>query len=167
MKTPQSLVLILALAAGLVTSQSLSAQAAPAANATAAPQADFGDQSSQTLTTKAWDALTSKNYALVYVYSGRCIELYATQAKEMQASLPARAPADTASSFWALNDVGTCLYIRGQAYEAEGKTAEAIAVYRKLVNELSFAQTWDTKGWFWPPADAAKQRIQVLEFETL
>lgn len=164
MKTPHLSLILLSIVSGFALSGSLAAQDVPAATA---PQPSYGDQSSQTLTTKAWEALTAKNYAFVDAYTARCVELYAAQAKEMQASLPARAPAETASSYWALNDVGTCLYVRGQALEAQGKTKEAIAAYRQLVSEFSYAQTWDTKGWFWPPADAAKQRIQVLEFETL
>jgi tetratricopeptide (TPR) repeat protein len=164
MKTPRSLLFVLSLVAAIASTHTVLAQAAPVAPAA---QLDFGNQSSETLTTKAWDALLKKNYTEVYAYTDRCLELYLAQAKEMQSGLSARAPADTASTFWALNDVGTCLYIRGQAFEAQGKMKEAVAAYSKLVNELSFAQTWDTKGWFWPPSEAAKQRIQVLEFEAL
>jgi hypothetical protein len=139
----------------------------PEAPAPATPAPDFGDHSSETLTTKAWEAFTSKNYADALAYTAKCIELYSAQAKEMQNSLESKAPAETAASLWALNDVGTCYYIRGQVFEAQGKSAEALAAYKKLVNEFSFAQTWDTKGWFWSPADAAKQRIKVVEFDTL
>ncbi len=139
--------------------------AASAQEAAPAPKPDFGDYSSQTLTTKAWEAFAQKNYDLVYAYTGKCIELFSAQAAEMQASLTAPAPADTASSYWALNDVGTCLYIRAQAYEAQGKSKEALADYKKLMNDYSFAQTWDPKGWYWRPADAAKQRVKVIEFD--
>ncbi|WP_309400384.1 hypothetical protein [Cerasicoccus maritimus] len=137
------------------------------ASAQDAPKPDYGNFSSETLTTKAWEALGQKQYDLAIDYTSKCIEMYAAQAAEMQASLTEPAPAETASSKWALNDVGTCLYIRGQAYEAKGESAKAVADYKKLVGELSFAQTWDTKGWFWRPADAAKQRITVVEFEAL
>ncbi|MGE9290063.1 MAG: tetratricopeptide repeat protein [Puniceicoccales bacterium] len=128
---------------------------------------DYGDQSSSTLTTKAWDALGAKNYALVDAYTNRCIELYASQAAQMQGQLTAPASAETAFEYWALNDVGTCYFIRGQALEAQGKDAEAVAAYKTLIAKYKFAQTWDTKGWFWQPASAAKQRLQVLEFAAL
>lgn len=128
-------------------------------------QPDFGDYTSQVLTTKAWEALAQKNYDQVYAMTGKCIELYAAKATEMQTSLTAPAPADTAATYWALNDVGTCLYIRAQAYEAQGKSKEALADYKKLMNDYSYAQTWDPKGWFWRPADAAKQRVKVIEFD--
>lgn len=171
MNTPSAYLRLLTLVFGLSSSLPMFAQTAESATAATptapAAQPDFGDHSSETLTTKAWEALTSKNYALVDAYTSRCIELYADKAAEMQAKLTNFAPTETASTLWALNDVGTCYYIRGQAFEAQGKNKEALAAYRKLVDDFGFAQTWDTKGWFWQPAGAAKQRVQVLEFDTL
>jgi len=63
--------------------------------------------------------------------------------------------------------VGTCLFILGQTLEKQNKGTEALAAYKTLVEKVSYAQTWDTKGWFWKPADAAKERIKALEFDTL
>ncbi len=157
MKAPRLYILPLVLLAQAVAS-GVFAQPAPA-------QPDYGDYSSQTLTTKAWDALAQKQYDLVYAYTGKCIEQFSQQAADMQAGLTAPAPADTASTYWALNDVGTCLYIRAQAYEAQGKSKEALADYKELIKTYSFAQTWDPNGWYWRPADAAKQRIKVIEFD--
>lgn len=169
MNTPSLSRFLLTLVFGLFFSLSAFAQTDSSASQAvpAAPQPDYGDQSSSTLTTKAWEALAAENYALVDAYTSRCIELYAAQAAEMQAERNGFASAETASTLWALNDVGTCYYIRGQAFEAQGKTKEALTAYRKLVDDFGFAQTWDTKGWFWQPAGAAKQRVQVLEFDTL
>lgn len=155
--------LIFASAAFIV---SVAAEDASATDAPAA-KADYGNFSSETLTSKAWDALGKKQYGLAIDYATKCIEMYGAQAKEMQAGLTEPAPKETASSHWALNDVGTCLFIRGQVYEAKGESSKALADYKKLVNDYAFAQTWDPKGWYWRPADAAKQRITVVEFEAL
>ena len=140
---------------------------AAASGATMPPPPDFGDHSSQTLTSKAWNALGAKNYAHVLAYTGKCISLYLAEALAMQAGLTAPAPAETASSLWALNDVGACYYIRGMAYEGMGKSDLAKADYKKLLEKLAFAQVWDPKGWFWKPADAARQRLEVIAFDTL
>ena len=131
------------------------------------PQPDFGDHSSQTLTTKAWDAFSAKKYDLVKAYADKCIELYGAEAQLMQKTLTEKAPAEKAHDYWALNDVGTCLFIKGKAFEDQDMSKEAIVAYKKLVSAYRFAQTWDANGWFWSPADAAKQRIQVLEFSVL
>ena len=134
-----------------------------------AQQLDFGDHSSATITTKAWDALNAKNYDNAVGYAKKCIEMYEKQAVEMQQGLkePVTGDKDAVSKMWALNDVGTCFFIMGQALEKQDKGKDALAAYKQLMEKVSFAQTWDTKGWFWKPADAAKARIKALEFDTL
>lgn len=126
---------------------------------------DFGDHSSATLTKKAWEALAAGNDEHVLAFTGKCRELYAAEAKKQQAALTEFAAADTAHDSWALNDVGTCLFIEGQVREKQGKPKEAIAAYRRLVDELGFCQCWDTKGWFWKPAEAAAGRLKELAFD--
>ncbi|MCW1885815.1 hypothetical protein OKA04_13830 [Luteolibacter flavescens] len=131
------------------------------------PKLDFGDHSSSVITTKAWEALAAGKHDEVDGYVAKCIELYEAKALEMQKGLTEAAPKEKAAEYWALNDVGTCYYIRGQSKEARGKTEDAIADYKVLVEKLSFAQCWDTKGWFWKPADAAKDKMKSLEFDSL
>ena len=130
-------------------------------------ETDLGLQSSSSLISKAWEALTVKNYKHAIRLTDTCIELYEADALKMQAQLKTKASEETASEFWALNDVGTCFYIRGQAYEGIGKPKEAIANYKTLVTKFKFSQIWDDNGWFWLPADAAQHRIQILEFDSL
>lgn len=164
---PRLVVLSILASCSFMAASATAQEAEVAAVAAPVPAPNFGDYTSATMTTKAWQALMSKNYALVNAYTAKCIELFAAEAKNMQAGLTVPAPADTASTLWALNDVGTCYYVRGQAFEAQGMNAEAIVAYKKLAKEFSFAQTWDLKGWFWSPAEAAKQRLKVLEFDAL
>ena len=128
---------------------------------------DFGDHSSSTLTGKAWEALSSGDHELVMTYTNKCIEMYMAKAKEMQASLSAMPTGSQAevSKFWALNDVGTCLFIQGQTLQKNGHKEAAVKTFKQLVDELKYAQTWDTNGWFWSPAGAAKKTLVELEFE--
>ncbi len=141
---------------------------APAPGPAPAPVLDLGDSSSQTLTNKAWDAFNAKNYVNAKAYAQKCIELYKDQAVAMQKALAAPATEqEEVLKSWALNDVGACYFILGQSLEAEGKGKEAIAPLKFLVDNLSYAQVWDTNGWFWTPADAARERVKALEFEAL
>ena len=131
---------------------------------------DFGDHSSATITGKAWEALNAQRYDEAIGYAKKCVELYEKQAGEMQRGLTEPVPgADREAVFklWALHDVGTCLFIVGQALEKQQKGKEALAAYRQLVEKVPFAQAWDPQGWFWKPADGAKARIKALEFDTL
>ena len=126
---------------------------------------DFGDYTSAQLTTKAWTALAEKNLDSVVTYVNKCLELYEAKAKEMQASLK-EYPWESKEkifSYWALNDIGTALFIEGEAYKNAGKNDEAKKAFKKLVEEYSFSQCWDPQGWFWKPAEAAQQKLEELE----
>ena len=162
---------LLSLVLGLTTissnAQTSSTPPAPTTppSTNAAPALDFGDYSSSVITTKAWQALDGKNYPAVLGYTNKCIESFKSQALDMQKGLKEFAPKETASQNWALNDVGTCYFIQGKALDDQGDKKGAIAAYKFLVDNLSFAQCWDPKGWFWKPADAARKRLAELQFD--
>ncbi|NNF17458.1 MAG: beta-glucanase precursor [Gammaproteobacteria bacterium] len=135
----------------------------PQAPATQAPAVlDYGDHTSQTLTTNAWKALIAGNYEHAIKYTEKCAELYEDRARAMQASLKAKAHIDKVHDYWALNDVGTSYFIKGEALTKLGKKNEAVAAYKVVRDELFYAQAWDPKGWFWSPADAAYPKINAL-----
>jgi len=127
---------------------------------------DYGDYSSVTLQVKSWDALGEGKYEDVVKYTEKCAELYEEKAREMQASLSAKPSSDVAHDYWALNDVGTCYFIRGEALAKLKKNTDAIAAFKVVRDELYYSQAWDPKGWFWAPADAAYPRIEMLEAKT-
>ena len=100
-------------------------------------------------------------------YVNKCIDLYSPNAKEMQDSLT-EYPWESKEeifSYWALNDVGTCLFIKGEAFRNAGQKEEAQEAFKKLVDEYYYAQCWDPQGWFWKPAEAAQQKLEMLEQE--
>lgn len=136
------------------------------AEAAAATKPDFGDFSSQALTTKSWGALEAKKYDDLKAYVAKCRELYEAKAAEMQKSLKEPAASGKEHDFWALNDVGTCCFILAKALDGQGKKAEAITAYKEVAEKFAFAQCWDPQGWFWKPAEAAKDRVKELEFDS-
>ena len=126
---------------------------------------DFGDYSSSTLIQKAWAALAANDLKGVEAYVNKTLELYALKAKDMQASLkeyPWESKEKT-FSYWALNDVGTGLFILGEAYQNAGKKEDATKAYKRVINEFFYAQCWDTGGWFWKPSEAAQQKLGELD----
>ncbi len=126
---------------------------------------NFGDFRSETLVGKAWEALAQDDIEAVLAYTNKCLELYAEQAQNMQKSLTGYVEGtnDDVFKMWALNDVATSLYIQGEAYRKANMKDEAKEVYNKIVKEYSYGQTWDPKGWFWKPADAAKEKLTMIE----
>jgi hypothetical protein len=135
----------------------------------AGDELDYGDRTSATLTGKAWKALGDRKYADAVAYARKCVELYEKQAIAMQAELDQPVPPDDREAVarkWALNDVGTCLWIMGQGLEKQDRETDALAAYKQLRKKVPFAQCWDPKGWYWKPADAAKERIVALELDS-
>ncbi len=126
---------------------------------------NFGDYRSSTLISKAWQALSENDLEAVLAYTNKCLELYANNAKKMQESLSAY-PTGTDEeifAFWALNDVATGIYIQGEAYSKAGMMDEAKAAYNKVVNDYKYGQCWDNGGWFWKPAEAAAEKLAMME----
>ncbi|MFH0879804.1 MAG: beta-glucanase precursor, partial [Lentisphaerota bacterium] len=87
-------------------------------------------------------------------------ELYSKSAMTMQNSLNGFAPKGQESDYWALNDVATCLFIRGKALQRQGKNKEAGLAYREILEKYSYAQCWDLKGYFWRIAEEAHRNLQ-------
>ena len=147
-------------------SQSAASQDVAPTQDAGAPQVsalDLGDASSSTLTGRAWDSLGAKRYDQTIAYVSACLTRYQKQAIEMQQGLSepvATSDPESVHAMWALNDVGTCYFIQGQALESQGETAEAMASYKALLDKVAFAQCWDPQGWFWKPADAATKQNQ-------
>lgn len=124
---------------------------------------DYGDYSSATLQTKAWEALGKGEYQNAVKYTEKCAELYEEEARKMQASLGAKPPPENAHDYWALNDVGTCYFIRGEALTRLREHERALLAYTVVRDELYYSQAWDPKGWFWSPSDAAHPKIEMLK----
>ncbi len=142
--------------------KAMSATAPVSSAASANKEYSFGDFTSETLTTKAWDALNAGDHKGVEVYTKKCLSLYENKALDMSKTLSDFAPKDKAFSYWALNDVATCYFILGKSLQAQGKDAEAKEAFKTVVDKLPYAQCWDPKGWFWKVAGAAKDQLNLV-----
>ncbi len=132
---------------------------------------DFGDYTSETLTTNAWRAMDVGDYATAVTYTDKCIELYEEEALKMQADMHLKRQTQDVKrkqtnqevfDNWALNDVGTSYFIKGEALVNMGKEDEAVEAYKVVMNQLYYAKTYDPQGWFWSPAEAAKKKVVML-----
>ena len=142
----------------------LGCASSPSGQQPASAELDYGDQTSVTLQVKAWEALNAGQLENAIKYTERCADIYATKAREMQSALTAKPKAENVHDYWALNDVGTCYFIRGEALMKLHRSSEAMAAYQTVIDEYRYAQAWDPKGWFWSPADAVSQKIEILKY---
>ena len=149
---------------GVVLSCLLAVNVVPAFAATGR-SFDFNNESSNVLVQKAWASLAAKDLGAVEAYVAKIDQIYAGKAAVMQMGLQdyASGSNDQIFKYWALNDVSTAWFILGKAYRAAGKKDEAIKAYSKVINEFSYGQCWDVKGWFWKPAQAAKEEIAMVK----
>ena len=171
MKVILTLLAISVFAVGCAQTPATQTSAAEA-SATKAPGAvDFGNYTSETLTTNAWRAMDRGDYATALIYTDKCIELYKDEALKMQAEIHMQRENDNVKrkltnqeifDNWALNDVSTSYFIKGEALLNLGKKEEAVDAYKFVMNQLYYGKTWDPKGWFWSPAEAANKKVVML-----
>ena len=131
---------------------------------------------------RAWAALNGNQFAQAIDASNDCIDKFSTRAFRDQGALEAakeKLPPTGAvdSSFdkkkvfdrWAVNDIATTFFIRGEAAEqllkhSKGQQYKQLAVVSYThAQRLSYGRCWDPQGWFWSPAEAAADRLVALK----
>ncbi len=110
----------------------------------------------------AWESSSKKDLEGLNALAGRCVSAYKKEAKELQATISELPGTDQADQYGALNDVGTCLFVKAEATMNAGKTPEAIAQFEHIIEEYPLAQAWDPRGWFWSVAEKSQASIDVL-----
>jgi len=111
------------------------------------------------VTAKAWDALAKKDWDSAIRFSDRATKTWGGQAKSASEELTALPKGDEVKKFANLNEVGTCLWIKGEALRLKGDPTAAMIAYKTLIEHYEYAQCWDNKGWWWQPADAARKQL--------
>jgi len=125
------------------------------------PLAAFAEEAYQ-VTAKAWNALGRKDWNAAIAHADRAIRTWGTQARQTNQRLKGYAPAKDAKKYANLNEVGTCLMLKGDALRQKGDVKGAIAAYELLLRDFQYAQVWDPKGWFWKPAESARKNLVSL-----
>jgi hypothetical protein len=129
----------------------------------------------QKLTSAAWKYYNNNDFISAIEQATQCISMFSGQAEIEQEDLISKKVAvpgenpqsqtekNTIFSRGLLNDVSTCYFILGQAYEKLGKKSEATKAYLNA-GKFPHATAYDPSGpWFWNVAKAARGRIRQLE----
>lgn len=127
---------------------------------------DFSDTSNWNLTISAWEKLAEKDYEGVFVYARKCLELYEEEAKKIALEMRKFAGPGHEDEYAVVNDVATCHYIMGETYMKQREFDKARQEFNIVIEKYPYAQSWDSKGWFWKVAEISKKNIDKIVKET-
>ncbi|MCU0652053.1 MAG: hypothetical protein MUC39_03830 [Candidatus Omnitrophica bacterium] len=111
----------------------------------------------------AWDRYNAKQYDAALSYAERCIALYDTHAKKMQASLHAPIPREIINQYWVLNDVATAKFIKGRILWIRGDFKGAKSVLSDVVQNYTYAMAYDRRGWYWNVSKASEDMLHAID----
>jgi hypothetical protein len=130
--------------------------------------------------TNAWKAFNNSKYIDAIKYADSCISKFSKDADKIQKKLydantkePPTGSVTANEKTWIfslglLNDVATSLYIKGRSAEYLFEKGDKSKDYKKIaedsyqeLNKYKYGRTWDPKGWFWSPYEAACNRLPL------
>ncbi len=114
------------------------------------------------LTGKAWGALGSKNWDEVERLANRSANQWGEHARRQNNGLAKMPNTQEAKKLNSLNEVATITYLKGEALFKKGDREGALAAYYTLLADYNYGQIWDNGGWYWSPANAARERIAEI-----
>jgi tetratricopeptide (TPR) repeat protein len=125
---------------------------------------DFENCTSIVLREKVMDCFSKGEYTKALIYIAKCIEMYDKDARVMQSSLKDFARKEDAYNYYALNDVGMCLLIKGKILAKKSYLKEAEEVFQAIQKEYGFAQYFNNeKAEFIKIADLALEELNSLQ----
>lgn len=129
----------------------------------------------------AWKAFGNEEYQNAIKFADKCIDDFGKAADREQEKLNkekeplpptgavSEAEKDKIFKRGILNDVATAYFIKARSseylYRKGGSEASAYKEKAKEAYEATcrykYARTWDPKGWFWSPCEAASDRLPL------
>jgi hypothetical protein len=126
----------------------------------------------------AWSALNRSAYGDAISAADECIENFGRAAERAEARLvqqgvPEPPTGDVSDAEKSrifkqglLNDVATAYFVKGQAAQTLARRGARSGPYQQMAKEafeaccrFKHARTWDPRGWFWSPCEAAQDRL--------
>jgi len=132
----------------------------------AAKSYEYGNSSSDTLVTKAFEAREAEDWDALDAYTKKCILLYQVEARRMQKKLKGYPLSDIAHSQWALNHVACSHFLRGEMFEEQKSYRKSHEEYNTCIRKYGFAQGWDPKtNSFWKIAEQAQKNLARISHQ--
>jgi len=119
--------------------------------------------SSKEIVRRAWEASGRRDLEQLSEIVDQCLEVYGPQAKELHGLLTGFPIRGEEEEYSVLNAVGTCVFIQAEALMNNGKTEEAVVLFKEAMEEYKWAQAWDpSRGAYWSIAEKSQASIDVL-----
>ena len=107
-------------------------------------------------------AAGKRDFQKVYSITQECISKFSEEADSLSSGLSNFPEKGKEGMYKIMNDVATCYFIQGEALMRQGKTDEAIGVFKEIIKKYPYAQAWDPRGWFWSLKEKAEITIKKL-----
>jgi tetratricopeptide (TPR) repeat protein len=126
---------------------------------------------SQELVKQSWAALLDKDYDKALACTDRAIKKWSRQADTQQLKAATGdcdetpKPEDQKPYFtanWALSDIATSWFIRGEVFYQQAKWKQAREAYKNVLDKYHCAFTLSREGWFWRTADGAQEKYDEI-----
>ena len=117
---------------------------------------------SQELVSQAWALSAQGKLEELMAMVKQADDLYGAEAKILQKSLTGFPERTDTATYQVLNDYGTILFIEAEALMNNGRTEEAISKFQNIIENYSWSQAWEPRGWYWSVAEKAQASIDVM-----
>ncbi len=113
----------------------------------------------------SWEASSQNNWERLEALIKKCLELFGAEADRFNKQLKGFPERGEEKKYQAMNDIGTCLFIRAEYLMNHGKTQESITQFQSLIDQYPWAQAWDPRGWYWSVKEKSLASIKILTGE--
>ncbi|MBI3601739.1 MAG: hypothetical protein HY209_02460 [Candidatus Omnitrophica bacterium] len=120
-------------------------------------------RSSSEIVRLAWKASHDGDLKTLQDLVNEILVYYEATAKLQAAQLTGFPARDQVEHYHIMNDVATCLFINAEALMHQGQNEQARAVFRGIMDEYRWAQSWDpSRGSYWSVAEKSQASIDVM-----
>lgn len=127
------------------------------------PREELLTKSSEDLVRLAWAASNKKDYAELEQIFAAELKNYEMQAMTQHSSLTTFPTRDRIAEFNIMNEVAVVYFIRAEALMHQGKTEESLALFKEIIRQYPYAQSWDpSRGSYWSVAEKSQESIDVM-----
>ncbi|MBF0486197.1 MAG: tetratricopeptide repeat protein [Candidatus Omnitrophica bacterium] len=124
---------------------------------------DLSQKSLDELVKLAWASSGKDDYKEVSAIVNAIFVRFEPKAMALHSNLTGFPPRDKVEDYKVMNDVATAHFILAEALMHQGKSDEAVALFKEAIQQFPYAQSWDpSRGSYWSVAEKSQASIDVI-----